>query len=421
MDFRPKLHTVLSFALIPSVSFLGEVGLPILALWVLFWPAGIMRGPQKWDPPVVLVIAACVFVLVVHSTSAFYSILAIAIGVLAGGIVLRIASTIQPNQVKNLSAGSALTLIGLFFIAVVQSWMSGFGQVQPATFHPNMSAALVFALAAVTAPGLSGYAGRGQSSGLGSILRWLRLAGIISALPTIVLTGSRSGLVGVAAALVAFVVVISCHYLLRGIPKVAVLAPVVVMLALLVTVHTLAVTPTARARQSWSTLYEAPVPGLGTGSPTDDIAARFAELSNLRSASGTRVANWAVARQLVAERPLFGYGFAEALQTFQREARDRVLIPTTHPHNSALLLALQGGGMLLAAAMLLALTYGYRLSWAIRIAGVKSGLSPAILLSILFGLLFADTFDLLIVNWQILLPVGLGIVCALCNETSPRA
>lgn len=414
MDFRRQFHTILSFALIPSISLLGEIGLPVLALWILFWPYGIARAPQKWDPPLVLFLAACLFTLIVHSGDTSNGLLLVAAGVLAGGIFLRITSTMQPDQVRSVSAGAAFTLLVLFILAVTQSWMSGFGQVQPATYHPNLSAALALALAVATAPGLSESTGKTQASWLRSGLRWLNLAGMISALPTIILTGSRSGLLGVAAVIIALIIVFGCHRLFRGYPKAAVLTPVGVMLVLLMSVHILAMTPTELAKRSWTTLYESPVPGLNTGSPTNDIAARFAELLSPRSASGTRVANWAVARQLIAERPLIGYGFVEALERFQYAARDGVLVPTMHPHNSVLMLALQGGGMLLSGAILLALAYGYRLSWASRNAGANR-LSVALVLSMGFGLLFADTFDLLIVNWQILIPVGLGVICTLCN------
>lgn len=420
MDFRRQIHSILGFALIPSISFFHEMALPVLILWLLLWPASVTQLPKKWDPPLVLFLFACLVVLIVHVGSTPLLVLSILAGLSTCWIILRITSTQSATQSRSVSAGAALSSWALFITAITEAWTSGFGQIHPATYHPNLSAALAIALAGSTALGLTTVDNsRKHLSWQLFAHRWFYVGGIVVAIPTIVLTGSRSGLLGAAGMIGAVAVVITCQRLFTARPRIAATAPLVMLVMLFLSMQVLAMAPTERARQAWETLYNAPIPGLDTGSPIDDITVRFSELLNPRSASGTRVANWTVARQLIADRPLLGYGYVDALQAYQLTTRDRVLVPNAHPHNSGLMLALQGGALLLAAASLLALAYLYRLSWISLYAGHHRW--PAIIiLGMIFGLLFADTFDLLILNWQILVPVLATTLSLLTTSASLR-
>lgn len=414
MDIRRFIHSSLSIALIPSIVLLGAPGLTVLVLWVVTWPANLICKRPHLDPAMILLSCAGIFVTALHASSFQQSIVVIAAGVLLTWLLLQLVSTITKAQCLQLAVGAAMGSMLLATLAALQAFASGFGQIHPASHHPNLSAAMALALAAASAMGLTASGALTQLSERPSLVPIVSVLGVLAAVPTVILTGSRSGLLGLGAAVIGLVLIMIWHQLLRSKPSAGSFGSVASMALILIGTQLLAFSPSQVARGGWTELAGAPIPGLYTGSPTDDIRVRFAELLNPLMASGTRVANWRIARQLVSQQPLTGYGFNQALEVFSTASRNQVLIPIDHPHNGLLLATLQGGVVLLAAIIIAVTAFGFRLSEAISSA--KGPLmAPSIVLAIGFGLLIADRFDVLIVDWQVAAPLSMAVIGVLTS------
>lgn len=397
MDLRGRVRLALSALLVPAWTVHPVAGLVATVGW---WLA--TRAPIVADPRLLTAAIAVAVVLAAHgdpTVTLAGQAAALVVGTLAA---LALAHGSRGTVAAAAGVGAAAAAAVLAVVAVTDAVRDGFGQVHPGTFHPNLSAGLGLALAGASA--LARHApGRWRG--------WWWV-GTASAALMVVLTGSRSGILGVFAATLAGLVLAALH---RGARRTALRATLAVAAGVLVLalIQVAAFDPTtvgfARPAHAIATTGTTVDPGAGEG-----VAARWRSLADPWSAAGAHVANWRVARALAAERPFLGYGFDAAVPTFRDAARATLMVANVHPHNTSLLVLLQGGTVFATALAGVVLAY----VWALARRAVSGDRVALHVAAAAFGLLVADRFDLLLADPTIAVVFGLAVVAA--TGPSPR-
>ncbi|MFO7546527.1 MAG: O-antigen ligase family protein [Trueperaceae bacterium] len=112
----------------------------------------------------------------------------------AAAALMILTSRLGPNDAPAVTAGAALAAFTALAMALRQTIWLGESQAHLFAFHPNLAAA---AMLVVTAGLLVGWRSSWRRSSL--VGRSLLVLGLVAALVTVVLTGSRSGIVALAA------------------------------------------------------------------------------------------------------------------------------------------------------------------------------------------------------------------------------
>jgi O-antigen ligase len=210
------------------------------------------------------------------------------------------------------------------------------------THHPNVSSGLAFALAGGSALAMRlGRAGSGAA-----------LLGVAAAFVVVVASGSRGGLAALAVAGVALALVLAGRVL--GARRVGVRVAVVATAGLLLLGGTQWMFMNASlVAPQWSAAWSETAAAIGVSAEARELplVARLDRLKEPLSTSGGRVGTWLLVREMIAARPVLGYGFDAVTRVFALGAESELTNPLVHPHSGYLVAALQGGALLLVAAL----------------------------------------------------------------------
>ncbi len=344
MDHRADLRAALALTLVPALVV--APGLGAVAALVL----GLLGRPARAAPSraAVLVLGVVLTIVTLSHTSIRTSSVAVLALVWSGMWTLARLDAVANRAVARLvGVGTSATALALAIIALVRAASSGFSQVSAATHHPNATAALALVLVA----------GAPLAWGTSALQRVLAIGGVGGGFVVLVLSGSRGGLVGLLATLTMFAVVmltarIAARFAAARAPDLAVVGVVGAGCLMLLGAQVTFVAPD-RMASAW-TVVAAGSLDLG---PDQDREGRWPLLQRLRQleqplgTSGGRLAAWKLAREMIAERPLLGYGFDAIEKVFAPGARRDLAEPLTHPHHGFLTLLLEGGSLLLVATI----------------------------------------------------------------------
>jgi len=357
-----------------------SLGIGVLLAWLMVSRPN--RAAASLSAAVVLALAVAA-VAMVHGSSLVTMMATIAGGALAACAIIRLDAVATPGAANAAGIGAAGTALGLAVVGLVDSFNSGFAQVAPATHHPNATAAVSLAL----------LAGSGLAWHGGAAARPIAVLGMASAILLLLLTGSRGGLLGVVATVMALgLIAVARVLLLPRRPSVADRGVLVAMLIILATFQAVLVAPERLA--PWLPLWaEAGV----TTTPSTELATqrdasvfdRFRMLLEPLGESGGRLASWKLAREMIAHRPLLGYGFDAVERVFAPGAESELSNPLVHPHHGALTLLLEGGALLLVAT----LTLLAMVAWRLGRAAIRGDVSAGLALAVLVGLVVTEMLD----------------------------
>lgn len=400
MDRCRRLHDALTVLLVPMLAVHPAAG----AIAAIAWAGTTPRPQRVADARLLVPIAITAVVAMAHGTGyplgTAWFLLAL---VLAAWLTATLRGTLNARDAGLLGAGASATATALGLVAVIQSATAGFVQVHPGAAHPNVAAGLGLALVCASATATR-------------LPRWgalVAVVGIVSAIVLVTLTGSRGGWVGLATAALVVAALTSLRWMPVRVQRVAPAATVGLALLLVVGVQLAAFAPgrlTSRPADAVVTTGTSVDPGRGAS-----LAGRFVSLFDAWSASGGRVGTWTVARQMAAERPWLGFGFVEALPAFRARVASTLMVPTTHPHNGALLVLLQGGTVLLTGVMVVVLGW----LWPLAVRGAAGDDGAAIVLGAVTALIAADRFDLVLVHSDIAAIALVALMAVLAPHTLP--
>ena len=237
-----------------------------------------------------------------------------------------------------------------------------------------------------------------------------------SAILLLLLTGSRGGLLGVAATVTALVLIAAVRVLL--LPRRPSVADRGVLVAMLIVVAAFQAVLGAPDRvASW--LPSRVEAGVTTTRSTElatqrdaSVFDRFRMLLEPLGESGGRLASWKLAREMIAHRPLLGYGFDATERVFAPGADSELRNPLAHPHHGALTLLLDGGALLLVAT----LTLLAMVAWRLGRAAIRGDVSAGFALAVLVGLVVTEMLDSVLRFGQI----GGPALVVLLLATAPR-
>jgi hypothetical protein len=366
-----RLHAASAALLLPALTYAPLAGTVLLAVWLAF---ARPRRPAAARVPA-LALAAVVTVLGAWHGGPWnaggWSSLAMpvaAAAALAWGL-LRLDAAAYPAAAAATGVGGAITALALTAAAVLggAGAAAAGAAIEQATvlaLRPSNSAALALALAAGSALCWLG----------GWPTRALGASGAAAALLLTMLTGSRSGFVAAVVAALTLVALGLGHLLARG-PRsrgveagrrrarAATLLVAGAAVLLLAGLQALLLPPGPLAR-GWPTPWPSVDGGVARdpGAPATEPAllARLRKLEGSADPSGGRWRAWAVAGEVIAARPLLGYGF-DALERVYAPAAAGLPNPPPHPYHRVLSLLLQGGALLTAAVLALVASLVLRL------------------------------------------------------------
>ena len=400
MDRPRRLHDTLTVLLVPSLVAHPVAGAATALAWA--WTA----RPPRWviDARLLAPIGIAAVVIAVHAPQdpggSAWLFLSLAV---AAWLTATWRGTLNARDAGLLGLGASGAAAVLGVVAAVQSIATGFSQVHPGASHPNIAAGLGLALV-------------GASAAAARLPRWgttTAAVGIASALVLVTLTGSRGGWIGMAVGAVVVGASIVIGRTAAGTHRLAAATALGLTLVLLVGLQVVAFAPaglTTRPADAIVTTGVAVDPG--RDAPLGD---RLASLLDVWRGTGGRVATWTVARQLVAERPWLGYGFASALPVFRAEAASSLMVPTHHPHNGALLVLLQGGAVLLTAVALLLLGW----LWPLAASGIAGDRVSVIVLGAISALVAVDRFDQVLVRGDVAAVALVAVLAVLARPPRP--
>ncbi len=398
MDLRHDLRAGLSAALLPAWIVHPLIGVVVMTVW---WFT--RRAQPRFDAAIVVPAVGAAVVLVAHPTQ--FGTVAAHLAALAVATVSILAArrAVDTRDASTIGTGAAVTAVALAAAGLYVVASRGTVQVHPATFHPNLTAGLGLVLMG------------GTALAMGAV-RWRNVLGCVGAasgLGIILLSGSRSGVIGLLfAGSAALVMALLRRWMGRRRHHARQIATALVLSAVI-----------AVAALQWA-VFDPTILGLSrppaaivTSGTTIDTGAgapwhvRLATIVDPWSASGARIANWRVAWIVIAERPFFGYGFERAIPVYQSRTRSTLMVANDHPHNSTLLVLLQGGTLFATSLGFGAVSFAYRLARRIALGDRTA----AHVTATAFGLFAADRFDLLLANPSIALALGTIVVAALAR------
>jgi O-antigen ligase len=330
---------------------------------------------------------------VVHAPSIVYAAVAVAAAAAIGWVWRRVGATVDAASAAAFGLGAAATAVGLAGASLEEALASGFAQTHVATTHPNVTGAVALALGAASTLA----ARRGGALGV-----LVAVVGVAAALGVVVLTGSRGTGVGVVLGVAALGVVALARWLGRRRPLAATVLALGGPLVLLVAFQAVAFSPT-RADAWWPRTVTVVADALGVDDSTP-LGQRMLQLQNPMGATGGRLINWRVTRELIAVRPFLGFGFDAVHTVYRNEALFRTSTPLHHPHHGPLTMALQGGSLLLVAVAALVLAVG----WGLAGAAVRGDWVAAVVLAFGVGVVGADLLDLVMVQGVVAGPLGVA-------------
>jgi len=333
MALRISLHTVGAAALTPLMAYAPLLGAAYLAIWLAL--AKRQRNPGSVKAALTVVVAV-VMLSLVNARAPLEVLLPVALVTALFIVSLKVDAAATIEVGISVGIGSAIAAVTLAVWALLESVMTGFSQVAPASHHPNVSAAMGLSLSAGSLLAL-----RGNPPA--------RLAGAIGAgsgVLVLFLTGSRGGAFGVVVGAAVLGALALGRLIARayGPCRGSVFAGVTTV-AILVVCQLVLLTPSA-----WPHVVS-PLPGaltsLNRGAPDTAILARFSRLAMPLETSGGRLAAWKLSLEIASHRPFVGYGFAAANAVFSRGAAEELSKSVTHPHHGGLATLLEGGTLLL--------------------------------------------------------------------------
>jgi hypothetical protein len=260
-----------------------------------------------------------VIALLAHARSVPTALAAIAAVAATTILLITIRHGLSRSHAIAIGYSATATAIVLAGVSIVSIAFFGIAQPHPGAHHPNVAAGIGIALAGAAA----------LSWGHGRPGRLAASAGVIAAVLLVLVSGSRSGVVGLGvagAAVLAWTIV--GRWTQQGVLRpgraaallvVAAAAGLGLLQAVVFDPATFGLPRTADA----VSLSGVTVDGAAGAS----VPARLASLVDPWRAAGARIANWRVARQIAADRPFLGYGFESALDVY-RNATQRSLMVT---------------------------------------------------------------------------------------------
>ena len=379
MGVGSRVHAAIAVALLPALALAPAVGGGVLAVWLV---VGAARRPTGLRDAAVVVAASVALVAVWHGGEALTVAVAIAAGAALAWAVVRLDALASAGTSAWAGVGAAATAVALAVVAVGEAAPRGFAQVATATHHPNATAALALALALGSA-----LAWRGNVAS-----RFAGAVGVVAALALLLLSGSRGGLVGLAVALATLALVGVAALLGRVVGRRA--ATVVLAsaaLAPLIGLQALLMSPQAYA--AWTTNGATPIdaPAFDLPDALADLplVERLQRLRDPLGTSGGRLAAWKLAREIIAHRPLLGYGFGAVERVYAPGAASELSHPLSHPHHGLLTLVLECGTLLATALLALLAIVGLRLARA----ALRGDAVAAVGLAVLAGFVAMEMLD----------------------------
>jgi hypothetical protein len=350
----------------------------VLAVWLA------LAQPHRPAPTrdAALVLAAVIAVVAVVHGGSWPTVLAVVVaGAAAAAAIVRLDATATREAAVAAGLGAAATAIGLAGWGFAEAQATGFAQISPATVHPNATAALALGLAAGSA-----LAWRG-----GWLLRGLGVAGVGASLVLVVLTGSRGGLVGLMLAMAMLLLLALGRALaLARRPLAGTITAAGGAFVLLIGLQSLLMAP-ERWADWWASMWATGNETVAEASPLSDLPLleRLARLRDPLGTSGGRLAAWKLAREMIAHRPVLGYGLDAVERVYAPGAASELSHPLSHPHHGVLTLVLQGGTLFAVAVLTLLAGLGLRSTRA----AVRGDAVAAIAAAVLVGLIGAELLD----------------------------
>jgi O-antigen ligase len=372
----PRLHAVAALTIVPLLAFFPVLGGFVLVGWL--WASSRVRSAANRGPAWVMA-SAVVLVVAMHWRGTVADVITALAAVTAALLITRLDSVVNRRAAARVGIGSALAAMALLLGGVVQLLGDGVEQMTSVAHHPNAAAALAMALVAGSTLALRGI---GAS-------RVFAVLGIVSGVVALVLTGSRGGLLGLLAAAVFLLATFAVGRVLarRGRAALATFVVVGVAAGLLLVLQGLLMTPdrwgnvgalAAMWARGWSS-HEAGV----------SLIDRLALLGDPLAAAGGRAAGWSLVVEMIARRPVLGYGFDAIETVFVPGAAAELSIALSHPHHGLLSLLLQGGTVLAVSVLLIIGHVIVRLHGA----AVRGDAVAGVVASLLLGLIVSDMLD----------------------------
>ena len=386
MGVWARLHTASALTLLPVLALAPVAGGVLLAAWLA--STRPQRPPASRDAALVLT-AAVALISVWHGIFGEASWAAVVWPLLLGAAlavaITRLEAVAHRAAAVTAGLGAAGTALVFAISALVEAAGSGFDQVGSAGLHPSGTAALALALVAGSA-----LAWRG-----GWPERLLGTAGVAAALVLLVLTGSRVGLAGLAAMTAALGLLVAGRLLARAHrPRSGTLVVAGGVVALLIGAQAMLMAPERLAPwwlPSWERVIvtnEVETVDDAAGAAADGargiaLLARARQLQDPLGASGGRLAAWKLAREMIAQRPLLGYGFDAIERVYAPGAASELSAALAHPHHGVLTMMLQGGTLLAVAVLTLLASLGLRLLRAALRGDVVAAVATVVLAALM--------------------------------------
>ena len=382
MGVWSRIHATSAVALLPALAVAPALGAGLLAAWLVF--SRPQRPAPSRDAALVLAVVVALVAMVHGDGWATVALTVTAGAVLAVAVMRLDAGTTRSSSVVA-GLGAAAAALGLAVVALGEAASTGFAQVATATYHPNLTAALALALVGGSALALRG----------GWAQRSAGALGVVAALTLLVLTGSRGGLVGLAFALAVLGVVALARLLvLVRRPLVGSILATGATLVLLVGLQALLMAPD-RLTPWLPDVWTRGVDAVENAALQGDVASapplveRLRRLQDPLATSGGRVGTWRLAHEMIATRPMLGFGFDAIERVYGPGAASELSHPLAHPHHGILSMLLEGGALFTVAVLVLL----GGLAWRLLAAAIRGDVAAALVVASFLGLVAMELLD----------------------------